>query len=134
MEEKKYPHKILIIEDELAMQKALVDNLHANGLTHTMQAKDGEAGLALAIAQKPDLVILDLIMPKMDGMTVLKKIRENEHGKKLKVILLTNLTGSNDHVVSGIVHDEPSYFLVKTDHSIADVVEKVKVVLGIETL
>ncbi len=134
MEAKTYPHKVLIIEDEAPMLKALADNLHAAGFVHVVQSRDGADGLMLALAEQPDLIILDLIMPKMDGMTMLKKLREDQKGKALKVILLTNLTGSDEKIMNSVVEGEPSYYLVKTSHSISDVIDKVKIVLGIEQL
>ena len=58
MAETKYPHKILIIEDEEPMLQALTDNLKAAGFEHILQARDGEEGLASALTDKPDLILL----------------------------------------------------------------------------
>jgi|SRR3989344_964223 len=130
MPEEKYAHKILIVEDEQAMLDTLMDNLRAAGFTHIFQARNGQDALDIAMREELDLILLDIIMPKMDGMTMLKKLRETPKGKELKVILLTNLT-ADDSTMQGIVNDEPSYYLIKTDHSIGDVVEKVKSTLGL---
>jgi len=107
-----------------------MDNLRAAGFTHIFQARNGQDALDIAMREELDLILLDIIMPKMDGMTMLKKLRETPKGKELKVILLTNLT-ADDSTMQGIVNDEPSYYLIKTDHSIGDVVEKVKSTLGL---
>ena len=131
MSGEKYPNKILIVEDEAVMLKTLVDNLSAEGFGHIIQARNGEEGLILAINEKPDLVILDIIMPKMNGMMMLKELRQNPVGKDMKVILLTNLI-ADDPITKGVVANEPSYYLVKTEHSIEDIVEKVKTTLGLE--
>lgn len=55
---------------------------------HALGAKDGEEGLELALKEKPDLILLDVIMPKMDGMTMMKKLRKDNWGKKVPIILL----------------------------------------------
>jgi len=127
----KYAHKILIIEDEQAMLDALTDNLHAAGFAHVLQARNGQAGLDTALQENPDLILLDIVLPKMDGMTMLKKLRSDSKGKDLKVILLTNLT-ADDSIMAGIATNEPSYYLIKTDHSISDVIQKVKQTLSLE--
>ena len=133
MPTEKYSHKILIVEDEVAMLNALVDNLQASGFGHILQARNGEAGLALALDEKPDLIILDIVMPRMDGMTMLKKLRQDERGKDLKVILLTNLA-ADESITKGATIYEPSYYIIKSEHSIEDVIQKVKIVLNLEPI
>jgi DNA-binding response OmpR family regulator len=128
-----YPHKILIVEDEQAMLTTLVDNLSAIGFKNILQASNGGDGLEMALKENPDLVILDIILPKIDGMTVLKKLREDPAGKMMKVIMLTNLN-ADDNIMHGVIEDEPSYYIVKSDHSIDDILEKVKMTLGLETV
>jgi two-component system alkaline phosphatase synthesis response regulator PhoP len=129
--QEKYPHKILIVEDETAMVNSLVDNLKAAGFGHIMQAKNGEEGLARAISDKPDLVILDIVMPKMDGMTMLRNLRAHPAGKDIKVILLTNLA-ADDAIMRGIMRDTPTFYLVKAEFSIDEAVQKVKDALGVQ--
>jgi len=70
--------------------------------------------------------MLDIVLIGMDGMTVLKKIRER--GMRVPVIILTNLS-SDDRIMGGIVRDEPSYYLIKADTPIEDILAKVKVTL-----
>ena len=113
------------------MLKTLVDNLAAAGFGHIFQARDGEEGMAFALLEKPDLILLDIVMPKMDGMTMLKNLRQDVFGKDFKVILLTNLT-ANDSIMRDVTTHEPAYYLVKTDYSIEDVIQKVKTALGIK--
>src|SRR6185436_5943270 len=117
--------KILIIEDEIGMLTALSDNLTAAGFGQVIKARDGKEGLELALRELPDLILLDLVLPKMDGMPLLSKLRENEAGKNIKVILLTNLN-ADDSIMTGIVKNDPSFYMVKAEHSVADVIEKVK--------
>lgn len=83
--------KILVIEDDLPVQKVLSEKLTAEGLEISV-ASDGEKGLKMALTDHPDMILLDLVMPNMDGMTMLKKMREDDWGKGAKVIILTNLS------------------------------------------
>lgn len=119
------PKKILIVEDEIPLREALVDKLTREGFD-ALEAKNGEEGLQAALKEKPDLILLDIIMPVMDGMTMMKKLREDEWGKKVPIILLTNLSATEERIVKGIVENEPAYYLVKSDWKIGDVVKKVK--------
>lgn len=121
--------KILIVEDERDMRQALVDELSRNGF-ETLEAKNGKEGLESALKNHPDLILLDIVMPEMDGMTMMQKLRENVEGKKIPIILLTNLNAT-DKIIEGVVRDEPSYYLVKSDWNIEGVVAKVKEMLGV---
>ncbi len=121
--------KILIVEDEQDMRQALVDELTHEGF-QTVEARNGKEGLESALKEHPDLILLDIVMPVMDGMTMMKKLRENAEGKKIPIILLTNLSAT-DKIMTGIVRDEPSYYLVKSDWKITDVIVKVKEMLGV---
>ena len=80
--------------------------------------------LAIALKEQPDVILLDIIMPKMDGITMLKKLREDAWGKEAKVILLTNLS-SNEKLAEVTAQGSHEY-LVKTDWKIEDVVTKVR--------
>ena len=115
---------ILIVEDELSLRNALRDKLRHEGFG-TLEAKDGEEGLQLALSQRPDLILLDLVMPKMDGIAMLKQMKNDEQwGKKAKVIILTNL---NDYDKLAEVMTLGTYdYLVKSDWKIGDVLKKIK--------
>jgi len=130
MPAEKYPHKILVVEDEAAMLKTLTDNLVQAGFGHLLHAKNGEEGLTIALKEKPDLILLDIVMPIMDGITMLKKLREDPRGKDIKVIILTNLSADNK-ITNSVIANEPSYYLLKANYSIDDVVEKAKTTLGV---
>ncbi|MDR3549091.1 MAG: response regulator [Candidatus Pacebacteria bacterium] len=117
--------KILIAEDEPAMLNALRDKFAREGC-EVITAEDGEVALSLAATERPDMILLDILMPKVDGMEVLSKIRgASEWGKKVPVIILTNLP-ADERIMGGIVKDEPSYYLVKSDWKLYEVVEKVR--------
>lgn len=116
--------KILIVEDERALRKALSSKFTHEGFS-MLEATNGEEGLAVALQEHPDLILLDVIMPVMDGMTMLKKLRgDNAWGKDAVVIMLTNLSESGmvaDALAEGM-HD----YLVKSNWKLEDVVKKVK--------
>lgn len=68
--------RILVVEDEAALRMALVDALAAEGF-EVLEAADGESGLALALSEGPELILLDLMLPRLDGLSVLRKLRED---------------------------------------------------------
>ncbi len=117
---------ILVVEDDLSLLGALADKFSREGFA-VLQAKNGEEGLESALKNQPNMILLDIVMPVMDGMTMLKKLRAtNEWGKTVPVIILTNLTSDNDERMRDITETNPAYYLVKTDWKIEDVVEKVR--------
>lgn len=126
---KKTPLKILIVEDELAMLKLLVITLTDEGF-EVVTAMDGVQGLKNAEVHHPDLILLDIVLPEMDGITMMKKLRaESEWGKKVPIIILTNLN-ADDTIMKAVTENEPSYYLVKTNWKPDDVVRKVRERLG----
>ncbi len=117
--------KIAVIEDEEIVSKSLKGELEDAGF-EVIVAVDGEQGLKLILKEMPDLVLLDIVMPKMDGMTMMRKLRESgEYGKHVPIIFLTNLN-ADDKIMGDIAKGEPSYYLVKANYEVADVVERVK--------
>jgi DNA-binding response OmpR family regulator len=121
---------ILIVEDEDAMRQALSEKFKLSGFT-VLTAPDGETGLAVATREKPDLVMLDILMPKMDGISLTKGIRESsDWGKNVPIVMLTNLADpdSVSEVASYGVFD----FLVKTDWRLEDVVGLVRKRLNLD--
>lgn len=122
--------KILIVEDEGAMVTALQDKLTYEGFV-VVSAGDGLDGLGMAQKEKPDLILLDILMPEMDGMTMLKKLRASDWGRDIPVIILTNLNPA-DHLSEGAKEFlDPGYFLVKTEWTLDQVVQKVRERLGV---
>ncbi len=118
--------KILIVEDERPLSQALVKKLTLEGFA-TLTAKNGEEGLGVALREHPDLILLDIAMPIMDGLTMMKKLRqENEWGKHVPIILLTNLSADDDKINQAITDNEPAYYLVKSNWTISDLVEKIR--------
>ena len=123
--------KILIIEDEEAMQGVISEAFRNQGLT-TLAANNGEEGLIVALREHPDLILLDIIMPKMNGMVMLQKLRLDEWGKAVPVIILTNVSPNASSVINSVLENEPAYYLVKSDVKLEGIIEKVKEVLRIE--
>ncbi|MDP3779464.1 MAG: response regulator [bacterium] len=118
--------KILFIEDESALQRAATRILTDQGY-QTLSAMDGETGVALAQKEMPDLILLDLIIPKKDGFTVLEELKKDEKTKSIPVIVLTNLEGNAD-VERALLLGATTY-LVKTNYQLEEVVEKIKGIL-----
>lgn len=117
--------KILIAEDEPAMLNALVDKFKREGCV-VVPAENGEAAFNLAIRESPDVILLDILMPRMSGMEVMTKLRgESEWGRKVPIIVLTNVS-PDATIMSGVTADEPSYYLIKSDWKLYEVVEKVE--------
>lgn len=121
---------ILFIEDESALQKTFGEVLTKEGY-EMVSALDGEVGLRLANppagGKKPDLILLDLILPKINGFEVLKELKSDSGTKEIPVIVLTNLEGIED--VDKAIELGATTYLVKAQYSLEEVVEKIKKVL-----
>jgi len=115
---------ILVVEDELPMLKALSDKFSLEGFG-VLEAKDGEEGLKAAFGKKPDLIILDIFMPVMDGKAMFEKLREDDWGKSVPVIILTNLN-PDDKTLDELMKNGPSYYFVKSKWKLEELVAKVK--------
>jgi len=118
--------KILFVEDETALQKTMGDVLKKQGY-EVVSAFDGEAALNLARKEKPDLILLDLILPKMDGFEVLEHLSKSEETKDIPVIVLTNLERVED--IDRALELGAKTYLVKANYSLEEVVEKIKSLL-----
>lgn len=119
---------LLFIEDDVILLRMYKTLLQNNGYeVHT--AMDGEDGLKKALTDHPDLILLDIRMPKMDGMTMLKQLRQDEWGKNAKVIILTNLDAT-DTILKEVIENHPTYYLIKANTKSDDVLEKIKEVAG----
>lgn len=119
--------RILIVEDELSMQRALKNKLEQTGYT-VATAADGMAAMSALRDAKPDLVLLDLIMPKLDGISVLRDIKKDENLQNVPVIILTNL--STGDKVAEAMQLGTFDFLVKANYSLEDVHKKVEERIG----
>lgn len=119
------PKKIILItEDEPPMLRILTDALTDSGF-ETLQAKNGQEGLNLALQKHPDLVLLDLLMPNMDGLTMIQKLRTDAWGKNVPVIILTNVSSDTDSIIETVVKTQPAYYFVKSDVKLEQIIEKI---------
>ena len=114
--------KILIIEDESALQKTLGEVLSQQGY-EILSALDGEVGLKLAQSKKPDLILLDMVLPKIHGFDVLKKIKDNPETKEIPVIVLTNLESIED--IKKAIELGATTYLVKANYSLKELTIKI---------
>ena len=119
--------KILIVEDETAISRILKDELE-NRKYAVFVAGDGQQGLDIAFKEHPDMILMDVSMPVMDGITALKKLREDAWGKTAKVLLLTN-SGKMENVAAAAELNSAGY-LIKSDWDMEKVVEKVQSMLS----
>ena len=119
--------KVLIVEDEKVLADALELKFKREGY-EVLKGENGEEGLKLAIEHTPDIILMDLSMPVMDGKTLLGKLRELEHFANLPVIVLTN--SSNVDTMNEIKsHYGVSDFLIKASVTPEEIVTKVKNIL-----
>ncbi|MGB2580090.1 MAG: response regulator [Minisyncoccia bacterium] len=118
---------ILVVEDEEPLRMVLKDVLTVEGYG-IIEAKNGIEGLDMALREHPDLILLDILMPKMDGLEMLKKLREDEWGRKVPVIVLTNLS-DNEDIAKAVEEDVFEYF-VKTDIKINEVISRIREKIG----
>ena len=121
--ENKEKKTILVVEDERSMYYVLKKKFEKEGYDVVLAA-DGEQGLERAITLKPDLILLDLILPKLNGVEVLQKLREDEWGKTAKVIVLSNLTYLGEDVES--LENKIEDHLIKTEVKLEEVIERVE--------
>ncbi|HSX09328.1 MAG TPA: response regulator [Candidatus Saccharimonadales bacterium] len=118
------PKTILIVEDDKILLEMYSDKFVKEGFT-VITAENGKIGLEKAINTKPDIILLDLMMPIMDGKRMLSKLRQFPQFKKLPVIILTN-AGEVDNIRQTQRYDNACEFLIKSNVSVDEVVEKVK--------
>ena len=119
--------KILSAEDDKLISGSLCDALKSAGYEPT-PAYDGEEAVAKAKELLPDLVLLDIMMPKLDGISVLWELKADPSTAKIPVIVLTNI--GDVETISKIVEAGAVDYLLKSDQSVDDIIQKVKDVLA----
>ncbi|MBI4992256.1 MAG: response regulator [Candidatus Harrisonbacteria bacterium] len=115
--------KVLVIEDEEILAKILQDKFRNENFEVEI-ASDGEAAFSLAKNFSPDIIVLDLILPKKDGFEVLKELKNDSDLRKVPVVILSNL-GQEEEIKRGFALGATDY-LVKAQNPIKAVIEKVK--------
>ncbi len=114
---------VLIVEDEADLLEILFTELNREGF-EVLTARDGIEGLRVALEERPDLILLDIVMPKKDGLAMLRELREDSWGKGAAVILLSNLDDSES--ITGALHKGALDYIVKSRFHTKDIVKKVK--------
>ena len=118
--------QILFIEDESALQKTVGEVLRQEGFK-VLSALNGEIGIRLAKEKKPDLIIVDLVLPKRNGFEVIEDLKEDEGTKDIPIIVLTNLEDLKG--IQRAIDLGATTYLVKSNYRLEEVVEKIKGVL-----
>ncbi len=113
--------KILLVEDDSQMIRLYEQKLVKEGFEVEV-AMNGSDGLEVALDTKPDLIILDLLMPKMDGEKMLESLREDDWGKMVPVIILTNVSEAKDPNTESRAEE----YVLKADMDIDDLIVKIK--------
>ena len=121
--------KIVLIEDDEILSKVLFSELDDAGF-EILQAFDGETGLELVKTKKPDLVLLDLILPKKLGLVVLKELKDSPQTQSIPIVILSIL-GEDEDIKKALSLGANDY-LVKSNHATAEIIEKIKNLLAKE--
>jgi len=119
----KVEKKVLLVEDDLQISKVYEIQLKKEGILAVL-AHDGEEAMELFVKEKPDLIVLDLMLPKMDGFGVLEDVRKNHENTEIPIIVISNL-GQKDDKTRALSLGATEY-MIKVDHSIKEIVDKVK--------
>lgn len=115
--------KVLLVEDEAALSGIVKEELRGKGFDVKV-AVNGEEALKFAQTFRPDMILLDLILPKKSGMDVLAELKLNPELKEIPVIVLSNLA-EDESIKKALALGAKDYF-VKTQHSIYEVIEKIQ--------
>jgi CheY-like chemotaxis protein len=119
---------VLIIEDDQIILDMYRDKFQLSQYG-VITALNGQDGLNAALAHHPDLILLDIAMPKMDGMTMMKRLRSDAWGQDVPVIILTNLN-IDGKLLEEIIKNKPTYSLMKANTTPDDVLAKAKEIFG----
>ncbi|MSU54750.1 MAG: response regulator [Candidatus Staskawiczbacteria bacterium] len=120
------PKKILLIEDEDMLRELITKRLTIGGY-EIIQSTDGISGLKAAQEQRPDLVLLDIVLPGIDGFEVLEKIKNDASLSRMPVVMLSNLSQKND-IEKALKLGAVDYF-IKINFTSEEVLEKIKNIL-----
>ena len=118
---------VLIVEDDASMLAILASRIADEGYT-VLKAQDGQQGLTRAMNEHPDLILLDLLLPKLSGLELLNALRADERGKQIPAIILTNLN-ENDAIYKSVALRSTAYF-IKSDSSLDHIAAEVRAKLG----
>jgi PleD family two-component response regulator len=120
--------KVLVVDDEQDLRDAITTALSYEGFD-VVSAQNGEDGLVLAEREAPDLILLDIMMPKIDGIEMLRRMRGTAWGKKIPVIVMTMLDDMGK--MAEVMEAGGDEYLVKTRIPLGTIVQKAKTRLGV---
>jgi DNA-binding response OmpR family regulator len=118
--------KLLIVEDETDIREAMAEAAKQEGF-HVITAKNGEEGVNLALSEKPDLILLDIVMPIMDGHQVLEKLRNDPWGQSVKVIMLTSMDDVKN--IGEASTKDITEYIIKAHNSLDDIMKQVRLAI-----
>ena len=116
--------KVLIVEDDKYLRDVYSELIKSEGY-NVLTAENGQIGLQTVLSQKPDIILLDLMMPVMDGKTMLHQLRSMEEFKKTPVVILTN-AGDAESMRQTQFFDNANAFLIKSNITPDDIVKEIK--------
>ena len=119
--------KVLLIDDDEVFLKTVRDALSTENY-EVMEAKDGKEGLQITKKEKPDLILLDVLMPEIGGMGFLKIIKQDEELNKIPILIASNLT-SMSHVDEGIALGARGY-IIKSNESLKTIIDTIGSITG----
>ena len=114
---------VLVVEDDIPTALAMGSALEQEGYA-VLRAADGEEGLRIALEKHPDVILVDLMLPKVLGMKLISELRHDEWGKNARVVILTNASDMGN--MQAALMNQAFYYLVKGDSSVADVLRAVR--------
>jgi DNA-binding response OmpR family regulator len=121
---------VLIVEDETDLRELLKKKLTDENF-EVLEAENGKVGLEVSLSKHPDVILLDIVMPVMDGLSMLEELRKNEWGLGAKVIVLSNLNEAEK--VSESLEKNIYNYLIKSNWEPDDIVKLIKKSLGLKT-
>lgn len=119
--------KILVVEDEEDIREAMAEAVASAGY-EVKTAENGQLGLDIAMEWKPDLILLDLVMPLIDGHEVLRVLREDEWGETVKIIVLTAMDRPFNVAMAKVSNVE--HYIIKGESTLDEILEKINQVLS----
>ena len=119
--------KILVIDDDKTFQKTIKDTLEHLGYV-LAEAYDGEEGLEKVEKEKPDMILLDIVMPKLGGMEFLRILNKDDHQNQIPILITSNFSGSN-MIEEGMKLGIRGY-IVKSDESLKTIVNNIELIIG----
>jgi DNA-binding response OmpR family regulator len=122
--------KILVVEDEKILREAIIKKLEKEGFV-VIGAENGQEALTMVSTKKPDMILLDIIMPVLDGVSVFKLLKAKEETKSIPIVFLTNVRNDEKRITE-ILQTGGTEILVKVDYSLEEVVKIIKTVLRLD--